>query len=149
MHLKNNCYCILIPPSSLVLSFSFHILFLSSLLLHIQQGTGGRTTQYTCCSSSTDCIDSCYCNDDDNVDYKRRRKRIDITCNHDDDVTIECGMCNLSVMEINVIFMELFAIYFYARHVLVNDVEFLDFDVKKKKDAGTRDECDCKLKVEM
>ena len=58
-------------------------------------------------------------------------------------------MCNLSVMEINVIFMELFAISFYARHALVNDVEFLDFDVKEKEDAGTRDECDCKLKVEM
>ena len=93
------------------LSFSFHILFLL-FYYAFSQGTGGRTTQYTCCSSSTDCIDSCYCNDDDNVDYKRRRKRIDITCNHDDDVTIECGMCNLSVMEINVIFMELFAIYF-------------------------------------
>ena len=52
-------------------------------------------------------------------------------------------------MEINVIFMELFAISFYARHALVNDVEFLDFDVKEKEDAGTRDECDCKLKVEM
>ena len=104
-------------PSSLFLYFSFHFYF--SLLFYYtsSQGTGGRTTQYTCCSSSTDCIDSCYCNDDDNVDYKRRRKRIDITCNHDDDVTIECGTCNLSVMEINVIFMELFAISFYARHI--------------------------------
>lgn len=136
-----------LPLSS---SPSLSIFYFSLLFYYaFSQGTGGRTTQYTCCSSSTDCIDSCYCNDDDNVDYKRRRKRIDITCNHDDDVTIECGTCNLSVMEINVIFMELFAIYFYARHALVNDVEFLDFDVKEKEDAGTRDECDCKLKVEM
>ncbi|XP_019848939.1 PREDICTED: neurotrypsin-like isoform X1 [Amphimedon queenslandica] len=50
------------------------------------EGVHGRTTQYTCCSSSTDCIDSCYCNDDG----AKRRKRIDIICSHDDDVTIEC-----------------------------------------------------------
>ena len=48
----------------------------------------GRTTQYTCCSGSNDCIDSCYCSDDSK---KKRRKRIDIICSHDDDVTIECG----------------------------------------------------------
>ncbi|XP_003382607.1 PREDICTED: neurotrypsin-like isoform X1 [Amphimedon queenslandica] len=55
------------------------------------EGTGGRTTQYTCCSSSTDCIESCYCQDDDDtVDTTKRRKRIDLICTHDDDVTIEC-----------------------------------------------------------
>ena len=86
-------------PSLSIFYFSLLFYYASS------QGTGGMTTRYTCCSSSNDCIDSCTnCRDN-----QRRRKRIDITCNHDDDVTIECGTCNLSLMDINIIFMELFA----------------------------------------
>ena len=59
-----------------------------------RQGSHGRTTQYTCCYRSNNCLRDCYCDDDD----KKRRKRIDLFCDHNDDVTLQCGKLIVSIM---------------------------------------------------